>query len=484
MDINNIKSLIPGRKTQDQLQAMQKELKTLQKTHKKMVHVQAGLVRDILSMAETSADYKGNAYKDYKDAVEEISDKYCGIADWGVLQTANIIEVRTAFITGQGIKVVHKTDKKSEATKEIEWANDFLEYNGLDKEMPGEFHCESEIEGKFLGILKIEEIPEESPFKEYKKIVSMQFVPWSKRKYEVTAKKDDYTYFEKVVWKEDDSADKEFTAGSFTYPDFVYRKFGGRVDQPNDPAPKIMKCLTQIDNIDKGLRDWREINRLYGSPTPHIECETPEQAKKMNEMIEGLNFKVKKFFAHTGKFAYATPDMQGADSIEKEIIRNAVFVSGTTGIPIHYLGLAELLKQVATADDLREFVNTSTSKDRIKEEAIYREIIKKAMIKWNSEVVGQMSDAVKLDPDKIDVVIPVISREQWLNLEKVIMPAVEKQFLSEEYFRSQIPGLDTETEEKRLKKAKESDFQRIKKENADLVSKVENKDLGIEEEEE
>jgi len=479
----DIKKLFPGRSVLGQVQAIQKTVDHLQKTNKKLVRVQASLVRDILSMTEVEKGYKGNAYTDYAQAVAEIDKKYAGTADWGVLQCANIIDIRTAFILGQGINVIHTTEKKSGAKKEIEWANDFLEYNGLDKEMAGEFHSETEIEGKFLGILKVEKL-KESQFKDYKEMISVQFVPWLKRRYKVEAKKDDYTQFEKVTWKADTGTKPKWSAGSYSTPDFVYRKFGGRIDEINDPAPKMMKCLTQVENIDKGLRDWREINRLYGSPTPHIECDTPEQAKKMNEIIEGLNFKVKKFFAHTGKFGYATPDMQGAESIEKEIIRNAVMVSGTTGIPIHYLGLSELLKQVATADDLREFVNTSTSKDRLKEEAIYRELIKKAMIKWNGlGVTPQLSNQAKskLDPDKIDVTIPVISREQWMNLEKVIMPAVSLKFLSEDYFRSQIPGLDIEAEEKRLEKAKESEFARIKEENANLASQVTNQDLEIEE---
>ena len=56
--------------------------------------VQETLVKDILTLQEVSRTYVGNDYQDYTTAVQEISEKYTGLADWGVLQTRTVIDLR------------------------------------------------------------------------------------------------------------------------------------------------------------------------------------------------------------------------------------------------------------------------------------------------------------------------------------------------------------------------------------------------------
>ena len=145
------------------------------------------LIRDdILSLLESTTSYKGNAYPTYEAAVAEIDSKYKGTADWGVLQTGNIIDLRSAFIIGEGITVTAKGGE--EAEKELEWTEKFLEYNDLDKEVAQEFAKEAEIEGKIALKLALEENKNlgDSPKKgEPEKMVSVRFVSWADKKYKV-----------------------------------------------------------------------------------------------------------------------------------------------------------------------------------------------------------------------------------------------------------------------------------------------------------
>ena len=88
------------------------------------VHKLQHLVKDdILALTDSVAGYKSNAYPSYNAAVSEIDRKYKGTADWGVLQTGNIIDLRAAFIIGDGITV---SEKEEGAEKELEWVEKFL----------------------------------------------------------------------------------------------------------------------------------------------------------------------------------------------------------------------------------------------------------------------------------------------------------------------------------------------------------------------
>ena len=441
---------------------------SLRKLRTDLVHIM-GSNKDILTgdIFDEDKKYTGNRYPTYTGAVAEIAKKYNSRSDWGCILTGNIIDLRATFIISQGITVVpRKGIKKDEVLKELEWANDFLEFNDLDKEVAQEYAKEAEIEGKIALTLKTRKLTE-GEFKGYTQMMSARYLSWTQKKYKVVPAEDDPLDYETLVWKPTNATKEETLSRS----QFVYKKFGGRVNDPNEAQPKIMKCLTEIENVTMALRDWREINRLFAGPTPHIQCESAEQVKKMNLIIDKINFKIKKFLAHTGTFGYASPDMAGAESLEKEILRLVTFISGTTGVPIHWLGLTELLKQRATADDLREMVNVGTTKERQTWEGAYQELITKAMLKTNDE--SQSGEGVgKLDPWKIRVTIPTISREQWLHIEKVLMPLALAGKLSDEALISQVPGIDAQDELKKLEENKTSDFERIKADNDRLTQEI------------
>jgi len=441
---------------------------SLRKLRTDLVHIM-GANKDIITgdVLEEGGRYTGNRYKTYTMAVAAIARKYQSSDDWGCILTGNIIDLRATFIISQGVTVIpRKGISKDDVAKELEWANDFLEFNDLDKEIAQEYAKEAEIEGKIALTLKMKKL-KDGEFKEYTQMMSARYLSWTQKKYRVIPSKDDPLDYESLEWKPAGQSKEE----TISRDGFVYKKFGGRVNDPNQAQPKIMKCLTEIENVTKALRDWREINRLFAGPTPHIQCENAEQVKKMNAIIDKINFKIKKFLAHTGTFGYASPDMAGAESLEKEILRLVTFISGTTGVPIHWLGLTELLKQRATADDLREMVNTGTTKERQTWEGAYQELITKAMIKMNEENQAGEGEG-KLDPWKIRVVIPTISREQWIHLEKVLMPLALAGKISDESLISQIPGIDAQDELKKLEEKNTSEFERIKTDNDRLTQEI------------
>jgi len=429
------------------------------------------LVKDnILSVLDATTGYTSNAYPSYEFAVAEINRKYKGTADWGVLQTGSIIDLRAAFIIGDGI-IISEKEPGEETSKELEWVENFLEYNDLDREVAQEFAKEAEIEGKIALKLAIEEDKEEDDeeIEEEKKKwkVSVRFISWTDKKYKVKTNPQDYLDYQKLTWQKTGKHNAE----TLDAKEFVYKKFGGRIMNPNEAAPKIMKCLTQIEGLDKALRDWREINHIFAGPVLYAKCKDKQEVDLMLTAFDDKNFKLKKILAGTAEMSFIKLDVGGVDSLEKEIADLAKVISGNTGVPVHWLGFVDLMSNRATAEDLINMINGATTKERQTWIGAYEEVIKKAMDMWNNAAEKGMSKGVQLDPDKIKVDIPIITKVQYDRLEKIFLPAVIAGKISDETFLTMIPGFDVKAEMEKKKATEESEIENLKKDLKDREDK-------------
>lgn len=419
---------------------------------------------DILSLTDRAPRYKGNAYESYKKAVMEINKKYNGTADWGVLQTGSIIDLRAAFIIGEGLKIVKRAD---DADAEYEWTKQFLEYNDLDKEVAQEFAKEAEIEGKIAIKLALEELPD-SPKDKKNYMVSTRYVSWTENAYVIKANAQDYMRYETMTWKPRDKDKPE----ELKEKEFVYKKFGGRINKPNSATPKIMRCLTQIENLDKALRDYREIDRVFAGPILGVECKTTEDVKTTREALKDKNWKLKKIFISTARLYYAQFDVKGVESLENEIVTLSKMISGTTGVPVHFLGFPDLMSNRAVAENLMQLVSAATVKERETWKGTYEEVIAKAMKMYNEK-----TKLTPLDHKKIGVEIPLITKEHWTQIEKIWLPAAIANKISDEAFQQQLPGFDIAAERKRKETKEKNAFEIIKKENEDLKRDLKDKQI-------
>lgn len=422
---------------------------------------------DILSLTDRAIKYKGNRYTTYETAVKEINKKYNGTAEWGVLQTGSIIDLRAAFIIGEGLKIVKKAE---DANAEYDWVMQFLEYNDLDREVVQEFAKEAEIEGKIAIKLALEETPESEKEKKVY-MVSTRYVSWTENGYVITANPQDYMRYEKMTWKPKEGDKDEVLKEK----EFVYKKFGGRINKPNSATPKIMRCLTQIEDLDKALRDWREIDRIFAGPLLGVECKTAEDRKSVHDALQDKNWKLKKIFIATAKLYYAQFDIKGVESLAEEITMLAKMISGTTGAPVHFLGFPDLMSNRAVADNLMQLVHAATVKERQTWMGAYEEVIAKSIAMYNAKVHPKMSNQTALDPRKIGVEIPMITKDHWLHLEKVLLPAAVAKLISPEAFQQALPGLDLAAEKKRKETKDKSDVERMKKENETLRKDLEDR---------
>ena len=428
------------------------------KLTKQLAKLQALVQSDILSLTRLDSTYKGNEYQDYGAAVTAIEDKYNGTAKWGVMQTANIVDLRAVFVINEGPKVVAR---KPGANKEIDWANKFLEYNDIDKEVAQQFATEAEIEGKIaikLTPVKTKDKDERGTEVDTTAITA-RYISWLEKKYDVKASSNDYFDYQTLSWTPTGQTEAEVLKA----PQFVYKKFGGRINNPNSASPKVMKCLTQVDDLSVALRDWREINRLFAGPILYMKLQNKSDVKEALELFEDKNFKIKKTLAGIGELSYIQLDINGIDSLEREIVTIAKMIAGTTGVSVQYLGLADLLKNRSTSDDLREMLTAATTRERQIWKGAYEELIKKAMVMFN-----EMEKKTPLNPNKIGVEIPVVTQAQWQHIQNVFLPAAIAGKIDDETFLEQIPSIDVQRVMKRKEAKDESELEGLRKENADM----------------
>jgi len=118
-----------------------------------------------------------------------------------------------------------------------------------------------------------------------------------------------------------------------------------------------------------------------------------------------------------------------------------------------------------------EMINAATTKERQIWIGTYEEVIKKAMTMWNDAAEKGMSKGKQLDPEKLKVDIPIITKEHYDRLEKIFLPAVIAGKISDEAWLAMLPGFDVKAEMDRKEEKEKSEIEQIKNENKDLKAK-------------
>lgn len=423
------------------------------------LRITVGKIQEFDTLHSTQK-YRGNEYNSYAAAVEEIKNKANGTADWGVALTGNLLSVMAAFTIGHGIGFTGK-----DAINELAFLKELWNYNDFDDEGLARVVIESEKEGKLLLELSYDKNYEWSYYdgeKEVSKVgmVRIRFKPWRTYGYTVQCDENDYLYYISVSWGDGGQVVNNsvavqvgantlttIKAGKLDEKQFVYRKFGGSIEDPNTACPKIMLCLTEIDDYDKCKRDWRQINHLFASPTPSFELEDMKQVKEFNDTLEKMSWNIGKYIAHIGKFSMVSASLEGAQSIERERLSLQKTISGATGVPVHFYD-PEVMSNKRLGENEMEFVWASFNTERLILISAMDELVRKAI-----EMHIEKSQAA-LDYRKIKSTIKVFTDGDWQRLRDIFMPMREKKQISRDAFLARIPGIDVE-EEKKLQDAEQ-----------------------------
>ena len=340
-----------------------------------------------------NTSYIGNPYTTYDTQVTQLGKLYDNTADWGCMIAKNIIDMRTAFSVGGGIDVKKREGFKGSAEKELKWAEDFMQFNNLDEEMPQEYAKEAEIEGKillrFLADIKARK-------------VRLVHVPWRKFKYKIYTPDWDFYNYTRAEYI---GSGERIVKFNLKPEWFVYKRFGGSADKVNETPPKTAFVLREIGDLDKAIWDWRKINKLFSMPTPTFYCADKQTAKEINTWLDKKNWRIGKSLVLGGegvKFELVGWKGDGYTTLKEETQALVKTISGTTGIPVHFLGYPELLSNRDTAENLGQLIDLSTSKERRTWIGAYEEVFQKAM------VISNTAFGSNLNPHAIDATVDVI----------------------------------------------------------------------------
>ena len=321
-------------------------------------------------------------YSTYTTQVTQLGKLYDNTADWGCMIAKNVIDMRTAFSVGKGVRVIKHKDFKGDATKELVWCKEFMRYNNLDEEMPQEYAKEAEIEGKIL--LRLMWKPDTQQ-------VRVVHVPWRMFAYSVSTPTYDFFNYTKAEYQASNIPENNFDlAPEF----FVYKRFGGGAYRINETPPKTAFVLREMEDLDKAIVDWRKINRIFAAPTPTFTTPDKQTAKEYNAWLDGGNFRIGKALVIGGQdVSYALVGWKGDGytTLKEETQALAKTISGTTGIPVHFLGYPELLSNRDTAENLIELIVLSTNKERNTWMGAYEELFQKSMIIYNTALGTQLN---------------------------------------------------------------------------------------------
>jgi hypothetical protein len=415
---------------------------------------------DALTGEESSSLYGANNYKDYAKTVQAVNSKYENSAVWGNGLTANIIDFRAAVTVSSGPQ--YRPAKRSaiptkdedgkgmgsrkdgepgkapsieeSADAEMEFVRAFYEANDLNHEGPQELGREGEIEGRVAVVLDWDDDRKQTIFRH---------LPWIDYRYVEVRNPKNPKRIDEIKWDANEAAG--IAAGSASGDLLVCRRFAGR-PRAKHPTTRVMRCLTQIEYVDQAFRDWREIDRLYGSPIPDFEFKTKDEAEAFQKDFR-FNWKIKRAMIHNGTFLYKGPDMAGVDSIEREIKRQACFISGTTGYPLQFL-LPDMLSNRSTSENIMESALVHTASERAIWTGFYEELVSKAM-----KLYSLKTSKKKLDPSKIAISISLMTTEQWNRLVTFWLPAWRDELVTREAALSNIPDFNVREELDRVEGA-------------------------------
>ena len=407
--------------------------KKYERLNRQVVLLQHAVDSVIVNSPVDATATMGNPYPTYSAKAVELSAKYDGTATWGCQLAKSLVDVRAAFVIGRGVKTSYK-GKTEKDSRELDFIQEFIRLNNLDEEVPQNWATEAEIEGKFLGRLFPDQKEEQ---------IRVRFVPWTQYGYTVVNYPGDYATYVSV------SYDLEGVLQTLSAKEFVYARFGGRTNKVNDTPSVIAQVLRPLEALDKALVDWRKINGYFSSPTPYFKCEDRPACEALYAKLKAMSWKIGKFLVGTADFSLISADSAGIESLLKEIVTNVKIISGSTGVPPHFLGFPDLVSNRSTADNLMEFINASTSKARCLWVGAYDELFRKVLVMANEKFQKGF------DPNVIQVAIPEANAAMVRELVEIWLPLYEKKALSRETLISKIPGVDTKEELDKIKAEKD-----------------------------
>lgn len=398
--------------------------------------------RDVTTTSVTrtsnqQSEIRKNNFTTYASQVRAIYDGYNAKNDYGFSIIRTIIDTIAALIAGEGISYTAEDPAISD------WIRRFVNCNNLNGSRLFSLVTGGAMEGKALPVLE---------YDAKKKMPKVREMSWHINGYTVIPNDQDNDVIDRVEYNLDDGTTKTILPEKF-----VYVRLGGSPDRIEETVPRIANALTFIENYDRALFDLRAANHLFSKPTPFWETQTQEQAKAINNAVNGRQWELGKGYAGPAKFSIQGPPTGGAENIKTELSLLLKQISTVVGIPVHWLGWVDLMSNRSTAEELREMLALAVKKERL----IWKEALTALIVKAMEMYRNAGNNDVPFDPDGFTIELPFMTLEAVKALQEVWLPLMDAGIISRADMQNRIPGIDPEETNRQIEeeeKGKKQDF--------------------------
>jgi hypothetical protein len=378
-----------------------------------------------------------NNYKTYESQIEAVYKKYNNEDDFGNAQTRAVIDIRSAFIAGEGLSI--NIDKKDIEYKKL--FDDFLNANRLmgsnyfrivkGTEFNGKALCHL-IDGTKRTLVNDKDIP----------LPQIKYYPYRLYKYRIDVDNFlDMYNVRNVSYKKKGQVEEQLLKGRL-----IYIRTGGDDCELNKTTTKIGCVLNELENYDRAMKDIRANNHYFGKVTLWFETKTKQEAKELLAEIKKKNWRMGQIGAGTGVPHLITPEPNSFDNFKIELSTDLKAVAATTSVPVHWLSWVDLMSNRATAETLYDLINTGT----IMERTIIAEAFRELFILMQEMYIDKGGSRIKTILRDFDVTIPILDFSRFLDLIRGLNIALMDEVITKKEYRSYIPGLSPffEDEEK------------------------------------
>ena len=376
-----------------------------------------------------------NGYTTYEGQVSETYRKYNSFASFGSQQTRAVVDLRTAFIAGEGVSI------SCEDEPTALWIEDFIEKNKLNGNNFVNAVKGSEMSGQSLLLMRPQDWIDGSLFIKISRIPYTTKMPY-KPVY------DDPLLRENVI---DVLVKRDGVWVSFGFTNFVYVRTGG--DDVNDggPVTKVGVILTDMENYDRAIKDMRRNNHIFARITPTFKTENDAETTALQAHLNEMKWQIGTAFIGSAEMDYKSPSAGAHAVIESELKATIKTISSVSGVPVHWLGFVDLMSNRSTAETLYELIKNATINERVEwQNAAHNMILKSQELYIDNG--GTELPALNSD---FQVFLPLIDFGNFLERIRGYNLARSDGAISMDDYRNAIPGIDPLKTKRAIEKEKE-----------------------------
>jgi hypothetical protein len=373
-----------------------------------------------------------NSFQTYETQVRRTYKKYNGRDDFGCPQTRAVIDLRTSFISGEGVNVSSGDDGFNE------WVERFIDKNQLGGKLLVDATRGGEMAGQSLLVLKSVQGEEGPEVKVGRKPYAMdaQYRPVYQ----------DPTFPDEVVGME---IRQDGRWVKLMDRNFVYVRTGGDDWNSEGPTTRTGVVLTDLENYDRALKDIRRNNHIMARITPAFKVQAQQEAQNLAQQLNESKWEIGKAFIGTADFDYKAPGTGAHQNLLAEMASTLKTIAAGTGVPIHWLGWVDLMSNRSTADTLYELIKNATQVERLAWEKALYDLILRAQEMY-IDAGGQGLTYTK----DFKVTLPLLDFNSFLDRVRAYNIALGDGIISKADYRNAIPGIDPIKTEKAIEEEK------------------------------